>query len=194
MKYLLPLIIIVAVSCKKKDINHTPISVSKGVFLAVVVSDSVEYAVEYEANEFLSLNESPLNTSSVFNGTTGITYYDMFIDAYGVGPITHYRMEVPSFYAMEFINFYGYHLVDSVPGEELDEHAVYNVSLDTSRIDFIFGSNLPEELEFGWSKIQNLRIVSEYRKNYPDSRIGFLYLEKADGESRRYFFMSKYRP
>lgn len=201
MKYLLPVVILfaVAVSCKKKETNHfSDASVSKGDFLILVVSDSVECAMEYreDLSPNTSLEASPVTASAQFNFTT--QYYDASIYANGVGIYGSYSINVfGSYYVVDFPTFTEYYLdafVDSIPGNRLKKNDSYMVTLDTSKVDFVLQSNYPNKLEEAWEKIKNLRIVFEYRKKYPDSNIAFLHIVRQDGEEKSYFFVNKYKP
>jgi hypothetical protein len=201
MKYLLPLAIlfVVAASCKKKDHTATSsYSESKGDFLILVVSDSLECAMEYreDLSPTTSLKASPVYAMAEFNSST--QNYDASIYAYGVGVSGVYSIIMPgAFNAVDFPKFSEYYedtFIDSIPGNQLKENAVYNVLLDTSKIDLVLTPYYEDEIEDAWDKIKNLRIVFEYRKKYPDSRIGFLHIKKQNGEAKSYFFMNKYKP
>lgn len=200
MKYLLPLFILfaVSVSCKKKETNHpSDASVSKGDFLILVVSDSVECAMEYRRAPYSlsGMKESPLHVMAYFNSSTA--NLDVQIEVYGVGVFGMYTIITPGPpYVVDFPMFhelYSETLVDSIPGNKLANNVVYTVPFDTSRVDFIMYSD-PGKLESSWNKVKNLRLVYEYRKKFPDSKIAFLHVEKQNGEEKSYFFMNKYKP
>lgn len=186
---------ITVISCKKKEqTENTPYSVSKGDFLMIVVSDSVEYARECKEDNFSSssLKESPVFTDFEFtNGNYRVSIYPYGIGMYGLyyfSPTTGFAVDFP-----QFGEYYSNTFVDSIPGNQLEKHQVYSVPLDTSKIDYLVTS-IPEEVESGWDKIKDLRLVYEYRMKFPDSQIGFLHVKKEDGEAKSYFFMNKYKP
>lgn len=190
---------VAVISCKKKD--HTAInsySESKGDFLILVVSDSVEYALEYREDQSPTsvLNVTPVYATAEFNAS--IQGYDVSIYAYGVGIYGTYSTTLNGgFYPVNFPKFHEYYsdtFVDSIPGNQLKKNSVYTIELDTSKVDFILQPYYENKLEAAWNKIKDLRIVFEYRKKYPDSKIGFLHVEKQNGEAKSYFFMNKYKP
>ena len=198
MKYLLPVVILfaVAVSCKKKETNHfSDASVSKGDFLILVVSDSLECAMEYheDTNPSFGMSESPVYTTAEFNGGN----YDVTIYVKGVGMYGFYELNVVGCYCVvDFPIFQEYYLdtfIDSIPANQLDKNAVYQVELDTSKIDFVMAA-YPDKLEAAWDKVKNLRILYEYRMKYPASKIAFLHVVKENGEEKSYFFINKYKP
>lgn len=191
---LLP-VLLVSLSCKKKETVHTSESVAKGDLVILEVSDSVECALEYRMHDPSSqLKETPAHATAEFSNG----YYQTTIYVYGIGIYGMYNQEPVGFWAAtEFPQFHEYYsetFVDSIPGNELERHEVYTVPLDTSKIDFFMTPYYPEEVESGWNKIKDLRIVYEYRMKYPHSKISFLCLKKANGEMKKYFFMNKYKP
>lgn len=195
---ILILLSIVFISCKKKP-NHSSRPVSKGEVLMVVVSDSLEYIIEYERVE----KEAPFYPSPLM----GDDLYSEFIDG-------HYRFFIvpnalettTTFYIdpienvlVDFPVFKGYYpIIDSLSGADLGRHHFSSVPLDSSQVDFVipYYSNQWDGggWRSAWNKIKNVNIVYEYRKKYPDSRVAFLCLKKSSGETKRYFFMSKYKP
>ncbi len=190
---LLPLIFS---SCKKKETHHASESVSKGEFLILVVSDSVECAMEYKEDQFpsSSLKKSPAYTLAEF----GNGYYNISIYMPGVGLYGSFAQDILDGYRVvdfpKFSEYYSDTFIDSIPGNQLKKNEVYATVLDTSKIDFIRYPYYEDEVNLAWNKIKNLRIVFEYRRKFPESQIAFLHVEKQNGEAKSYFFMNKYKP
>lgn len=197
MKYLLPLVILftLAASCKKKETNHPSTSVSKGDFLILVVSDSLEGAIEYneDSSPLTNMSESPVYTTGEFSNG----YYQIMIYMKGIGMYGFYEMDVLSGNRVVdfpvFEEYYSDIFIDSIPGNELDRHVVYNVELETSKVDFVMNTD-PGKVLAAWDKVKDLRLVFEFRKKYPDSKIAFLHVIKLNGEEKSYFFINKYKP
>lgn len=189
-------VLIVALSCKKKETNHSSESVSKGEFLILVVSDSLECAMEYheDTDPSFGMSESPIYTTAEFSNGN----YDVMLYMHGIGMYGFYEQNVVGgFWVVDFPVFEEYYsniFIDSIPGSELDRHAVYNMELDTSRVDFIRYPYYKEEIFSEWDKVKDLRILYEYRMKYPASKIAFLRVEKENGEAKSYFFINKYKP
>lgn len=150
--------------------------------------------MEYREDQFpsSSLKKSPVFTDiNLTNGNYRVSIYPYGIGMSGLyyfDPITGFAVDFP-----QFSEYYSDTFIDLIPGNQLEKHQVYSVPLDTSKIDYLV-SSVPGEVEPGWDKIKNLRIVFEYRKKYPDSNIAFLHIVRQDGEEKSYFFMNKYKP
>lgn len=186
------------VSCDKKTAKPSTQFESKGEFLMLVVSDSLEYAIEYEkANEGALFYESPLADNNL---------YQEFIDGYYRYVIHPTALEMTGMFYVDpiekvvvnfptFNSYYPY--IDSIPGSQLKKQ-FYPISLDSSQVDFVipFYSNQWDGggWKSAWDKVRNLKIVYEYRGKYPKSKVAFLCLKKSSGETKRYFFMNKYNP
>jgi hypothetical protein len=183
---------IAAFSCKKKELIHSSETATKGELLILVVSDSLEYVSEYKSSDLTKLKKSPVLTDFEFiDGDYRVSIYPNGIGLYGLyyfDPLTDYAVDFP-----KFSEYYSDTFIDSIPGNKLEKRAFYSVALDTSKIDYLV-SSVPGEVEPAWDKIKNLRLVYEYRMKYPEARIAFLNVKKQNGETRKYFFMSKYKP
>lgn len=192
---LLP-VVLVSLSCKKKEMNHPSVSASKGDLMILVVSDDVECAMEYKKDGFYTsvLKKSPAYITAEFsNGKYNVAIYTPGVGLYG----SYVQNVVGGFWAVDFPQFFPYYtdtFIDSIPGDQLKRNEVYTIPLDTSKVDFISFPYYRDKIEEAWDKVKNLRIVYEYRMKFPDSNIAFMRIEKEDGEAKSYFFMNKYKP
>lgn len=188
MKYLLILLTATLFfSCKKKEpIPYKP--VSKGNYLVLVVSDSLDYALEYVGHTDY-IGDTCATLYIEFNTATLLYRVDLYahqvdvISAFYLNPFTD-LLAVTGF--PSFSRYPGI-FVDSIPGSSL-KHSANPVALDTSKIVFMLGDH---EWTEAWGHVSDLYLLKEYRLKYPQSKVSFMSLTNAAGEKKKYFFMCK---
>jgi hypothetical protein len=179
-------------SCQKKKNPPSNIYPSQGNILVLVLSgDTLEYGVEYQRlNEPDSL---PIYYNAQFDLSTSL--YDVYIAAGGEG-ILEFKYDIlgqtvdslPVCRELASWNFTGgLHIQPNK-----FTHTGYDMSLVPTDLKFIIPiDGMDEGWQAGWDLISDLNIVSQYRFAGIGSKVGYLKLDDADGEEKKYFFFAK---
>lgn len=200
-------------SCKKKEPSSISIGEnnSMGTYLVIVVSDSIEYGVEYNIPgplvSIFGINDTviwqPTLADSVPVTMTTYTYFDtdslQFIDQNSIGCQGYYlatfnsKSAFPHYVIDSTFVFTGYsHLsqedIHFIPKSEFVYTNKSN-ELDDNQVYSIFSDK--SDWESGWELIKCLKIVYQYRLVDQDSKIGYMKQVNVQGKIRRYFFLAK---
>jgi hypothetical protein len=175
-------------ACKKKEFQPNPGSVSNGNLLVLVVSDTLEYAIEYDVQEG-QLSDSPGTYYAEFDNATQVFDVQIAVGPFGalmlfqIDPFTEGVSEYPEMLDMGMPR-------DSIPtGSYALGHTPFPLQIDSTHIHFIHPS--AKNWTAAWTQISNLRIVKAYRNHSPNSKIGFYSLKNNQGIIKNYFLLVK---